>query len=70
MIPLPTNTGIPGLDRALDILKRSGISVWADYQNGKYVMVDPSKGRRDGVGTFELINMANELELKRSSATT
>lgn len=56
--------GIPGLDRAVAALEASGHTVRFDIWRLHYVVVkiDDSGWRHDGLTTFDLINMANELE--------
>lgn len=56
------HTGLPGVDRAISTLKASGYVIsWCIW--GGYSVVNPAaQTRRDGVTTFELIDLAKQVE--------
>lgn len=56
-------TGVPGVDRAIAILKANGYTVDFSIVGG-YTVVDIAKTRTDGVTSLELIDMAKQYEPK------
>ncbi len=63
---LLANTGLPGLDWAIAVLRSNGIAVYMSTVRSGYIVTDTREGgsTRDGVPYIDIINQANSLTSK------